>query len=223
MKRHLALGVAVLGLFGAGFLWTAGQGTEPAVTSFSAEAQEVSEDVDTSMIQEMTLGEADAPVQVIEYASFTCPHCRSFHETAFQQIKENYVDTGDVEFVYREVYFDRYGLWAGMVARCAGPERYFGLVDLIYEQQSEWAKGGPAEIAENLRRIGKTAGLNDEQLDACMQDAEKAEALVAVYQQNREADDINSTPTFIIDGEKYSNMSYDDFSAILDEKLAEAE
>lgn len=184
-----------------------------AFTATVAPAQEAE-------IREMTLGSDDAPVTVVEYASFTCPHCADFHETTFEDLKRDYIDTGKVRFVYREVYFDRFGLWAGMVARCGGGDRYFGIADMIYSTQSEWTSGGdPATIVGNLRRIGKTAGLSDEQLDACLTDSAKAEALVAWYQENSEADDITSTPSFIIDGEKYGNMSFGDFSEVIDDKL----
>ncbi len=178
--------------------------------------------IDTSAIQEMSIGNPDAKVTVIEYASFTCPHCQHFHETVMPKLKKNYIDTGKINFIYREVYFDRFGLWAGMVARCGGPVRYFGIVDLLYKQQREWTAGGePTKIVENLRRIGKTAGLTDEQLDACLSDGDKAQALVALYQKNATADGIEGTPSFVINGKTYTNMSYEDFSAILDEKLAE--
>jgi protein-disulfide isomerase len=177
-------------------------------------------EVDTSRVIEMTLGNPDADVTVIEYASYTCPHCRTFHETSFKQLKENYIDTGKIHFIYREVYFDRFGLWAAMLARCAGPERYFGVADLIYETQQEWVAGGdPAAVAENLRKLGRTAGMSDEEVNACLQDGDMARAMVAVYQENAEADGIDSTPSFVIDGEKYKNMSYDEFSRILDDKL----
>jgi protein-disulfide isomerase len=189
-----------------------------SLAPLAARAQEV----DTSTIADMALGQADAPVTVIEYASFTCPHCATFHDEVFPDLKRNYIDTGKIRFVHREVYFDRYGLWAGMVARCGGEMRYFGVADQIYERQREWTKGGdPAEVAANLRRIGLSAGLTDTQLDACLSDGEKAQTLVAWYQQNAERDGIEGTPSFIIDGEKHSNMSYEDFSALLDEKLAD--
>lgn len=177
---------------------------------------------DAAQVEDMALGDPDAPVTVTEYASFTCPHCANFHQDTFERIKEEYIDTGKVRWVYREVYFDRFGLWAGMVARCAGPDRYFGLVDLIYEKQGEWAQGGePAQIADNLRRLGRSAGIGDEELDACLQDGDKAQALVAAYQQNAEADDVNSTPSFVIGGETHSNQPYDDLAALIDEQLGE--
>lgn len=201
----------------AATLWVAGR---PSGTGFVTPAFAQDEEIDTSGVFEVSLGDPDAPVTMIEYASFTCPHCRTFHEGPFKQLKADYIDTGRVHYIYREVFFDRYGLWAAMLARCAGPERYFGFADLIYEQQREWTSGAtPAEVADNLRRLGRTAGLSNEQVDACLMDGDMARALVAVYQENAEADDITSTPSFVIDGEKYSNMPYAEMTEILDEAL----
>jgi len=188
-----------------------------------ASAQESTQnatEIDTSRVLEMALGAEDAPVTMIEYASFTCPHCQSFHENAFPSLKAEYIDAGKLRFIYREVYFDRYGLWAGMVARCGGPEKYFAIVDILYERQREWlASSDPAEIADNLRTIGRVAGLSEDALEACLADGDLAQEMVAVYQKNALADDINSTPSFVIDGQKYQNMNYADMSAIIDARL----
>ena len=179
------------------------------------------QDADTSQVTEMTMGPADAKVTIIEYASFTCPHCANFHTGPLKELKADYIDTDKVHFIYRDVFFDRFGLWASMVARCGGEEKFFGISDMLYEQQREWTKGQPAEIADNLRRIGKVAGIEPDALDACLNDEAKAKALVAWYQENAEAHEVNSTPTLIINEQKYSNMAYDDLKGIIDEKLAE--
>jgi protein-disulfide isomerase len=170
---------------------------------------------------EMVLGNPDAPVEVIEYASYTCPHCATFHANQYQALKENYIDTGRIRFVYREVYFDRPGLWASMIARCNNtPEFFFAFSELLYAEQRNWlASGDPATIVEELRRLAKTAGMDDAALDACLSDAAKAEALFTWYQENADRDGITGTPSFLIDGQKYSNMAYDEFAAILDGKL----
>ena len=196
---------------------------EAAAPTETVETVEAAEPAEAPQVFEMVLGSPDAPVEVIEYASFTCPHCATFHRNTMPQIKANYIDTGLVRFVYREVYFDRFGLWAGMVARCAGPDRYFGIVDLIYERQATWTQGAPGAVAENLRQIGRVAGLSTEQLDACLTDAAMAEALIANYEANMEVHDIPGTPHFVIDGEMHSNMSYADFAAILDARVAAAQ
>lgn len=218
-RRAMMLGGAT-GVLGAGayLLWNGRGGqrfqTEAPLTPFTAaNAQEVS---DLPEVIEMSKGNPDSGVTLIEYASFTCPHCRSFHANVMPQLTRDYIDTGLINFVYREVYFDRYGLWAGMVARCGGPLRYFGIVDLLYAQQSEWTQGSPAEIAENLKRIGRTAGLSNEELDACMTDAAMAEAMIATYEANMEVHEIPGTPAFILNDELHGNMNFTDMSALLD-------
>lgn len=233
MKNVLLSGAAALVLAAGGGWWLSGQtgnttqGSGMTDLPGAANAQEASdaeaEEIDTSSIVEMTLGEESAPVKIVEYASFTCPHCANFHENQFKQLKSEYIENGDVHFTYRDVFFDRYGLWASMVARCGGEERFFGITDMIYDQQKDWIGDGqdPVAIAERLRKIGKVAGLNDDQLDACLNDADKAKTLVAWFQENAEADDVNSTPTLVINGETHSNMSYDDLKAMIDEQLTE--
>jgi len=222
MERRtlLTTGAAAL-VAGAGFVATRpGPNGERANLFVSmAEAQEAGE---LNPITDMVMGDADAAVEVVEYASYTCPHCARFHSDVFKQLKENYIDTGKVKFVYREVYFDLPGLWASMVARCDGGEqRFFGISNIIYDKQREWtASGDPAIISQELQKIGLTAGLTQETLDVCMSDAQQAQSLMGWYRENADRDEVTGTPSFLINGEKYSNMSYADFAAVLDEKLA---
>ena len=174
-------------------------------------------------VVEMIQGNPEAAVQVVEYASYTCPHCATFHANQYPQIKENYIDTGLIGFTYREVYFDQPGLWASMVARCGGEMRFFGITSLLFENQQDWARQADgAAIAQALRNIGKVAGLSDEELEVCMTDADQAQTLMGWYRANGDADNVQGTPTFRINGEEYTNMSYAEFAAVLDEKLAEA-
>jgi protein-disulfide isomerase len=173
------------------------------------------------VVADMAIGNLDSKVVLTEYASYTCPHCANFHTEVFKDLKRDYIDTGKIKFVYREVYFDRYGLWAGMVARCGGDMRYFGIQDILYSTQKEWAgSDDPAVVVENLRRIGRTAGLEDAALDACLNDGAMAQAMVNKYQADSEADGINSTPSFVLNGVKHSNMNYADLKALLDAELA---
>lgn len=166
------------------------------------------------------LGAEDAPVEIIEYASYTCPHCATFHQGVFKNLKQDYIDTGKVKFTYREVYFDRYGLWGSLVARCGGEERFFGITEMIYDTQSQWSRAGSeAAIADELRKIGRIAGIENDQLEACLGNGDKARALIEWYQANAEEHGITSTPSFVIDGTTYSNMTYGEFQEIIDEKL----
>lgn len=224
MTRILALVCAVVALLVGGFLimGPSGQNNLPTNPLIGAANAQDAADVDTSSIVEMAMGPEDAKVTLIEYASYTCPHCASFHAGPFKEIKKNYVDTGKIRFVYREVYFDRLGLWASMIARCAGPEKFFGINDLIYSGQAEWSRaGGAAEVADALRKIGRLAGIEADALDACLQDADKAQTLVAWFQQNAKADDIDSTPSFVLNGEKVANASYSELASRIDAALAD--
>lgn len=183
-----------------------------------AHAQE-DQPLDTSTVQEMSLGNPDADVTVIEYASYTCPHCANFHSGAFKQLKSDYIDPGKINFVYREVYFDRYGLWASAIARCAGTEAsFFGITDMLYTAQSDWSRAGePGDIVNELRKIGRLAGLDGETLEACLQDGNKLRTLVAWYEENAQEHGIRSTPSFVINGQTYQNMSFEEMSRVIDE------
>lgn len=170
---------------------------------------------------DFSLGSPDAPVKIVEYASYTCPHCADFHAKVFKNLKAEYIDTGKVHFTLREVYFDRYGLWAAMVARCGGEMRYFGIHDMLFDKQQDWAgTQDPVQAVQKLREIGLAAGLDNAALDACLNDQAKAEALIAQFEKNMAADEVKGTPTIFINGDRHSNMSWDDLKAILDAKLA---
>ena len=188
---------------------------------YAASAEEASEAI--KPIAEMVQGDLDAPIEIIEYASFTCPHCATFHADVYPKLKINYIDKGLVKFIYREVYFDKYGMWASMIARCAGADRFFGMTDQIYRKQSNWARAeSDMAIVTELRKIGLLAGLDESQLSACLQDGVKLRALVEWYSQNAKRDEIKSTPTLIINGEKHSNQSYEQLTEILDEILGKS-
>jgi protein-disulfide isomerase len=173
-------------------------------------------------LQEMSIGAEDAPITMVEYASFTCPHCKNFHHDVLPQIMENYIDTGKVRMVYRGIYFDRLGLWADMLARCGGPDRYFGIAAMIYDKQKEWTSSENAVgVVDNLYAIGRLAGLEQADMEACMQDNVTAKAMVAFSTDSAEADGVNSTPTFVINGQTISNMPYSGFVDEFERILAE--
>lgn len=214
--------VALIAAAGAAF-WS--MSARDSLTPFpAAEAQEAAATETPAApidLQDMTLGQADAPVTVIEYASFTCPHCANFHATVFKDLKKDYIDTGKVKFVYREVYFDRYGLWAAIVARCGGEMRFFGISDILYDTQKEWAASDdPNVVVGNIKKIGRTAGMEDAQMDACLKDGPMAQALVDRFEAQMKEYDVKGTPTIIVNGTTHSNMTYAELKTILDAELA---
>jgi len=229
MFRNLYPSLIVLALaVGGSYVWLQSDGLFPTASTELAAIETIAgvtdvqaTDGDPVDVLEMTLGDANAPVTIIEYASFTCPHCARFHEEVFGKIATNYIDTGKVRFVMRDIYFDRLGLWAALLARCDGGSKFFGISDIVYKTQSQWTKGDTnVAIANNLKKIGRIAGLDDATMDACLQDSAKAQALVEEYQKNSTADDVQGTPTFFINGKKYPNMIYADFVKAIDGVLA---
>lgn len=225
MKKLAPLALGAAFLTGAAVFYANQPRLPESAVPFAAQAETPAADTTTEAdapaeIIEMTLGAEDAPITFIEYASFTCPHCATFHLGPMKELKRDYVDTGKVKLIYRDVYFDKFGLWASLIARCGGPEKFFGLTDLIYKSQSDWARAGSeAAIAQDLRKIGRLAGIEEEALETCLTDKARMRALVGWYQANAEADGITATPSFVIDGELQKNVSYDELKQILDAKL----
>ncbi len=180
---------------------------------------------DAATIVDFGIGDVNAKVKMAEYLSFTCPHCARFHADVYPKLKADYIDTGKVRLEYHEVYFDQLGLLGGMLARCGGEMRYFGITDMLYDKQKDWA--GAADLAtavEALKKIGLAAGMEDAAMDACLRDQTVAEALVAHYQASIATDypgeTFGGTPSFIINGAQHSNMDYAELQAILDAELA---
>lgn len=151
---------------------------------------------------DMVIGKADAPVTVIEYASMTCPHCASFHIEILPKLKSTYIDSGKVKLVFREFPLDQVALRAAMLARCAGNERYFGYVDVMFRQQRAWSTSNDPIGA--LQRIARLGGMTDEEFRICMSNEALAQAIVATRMDGEQKHQIRSTPTLIV-GEKKSD------------------
>lgn len=177
--------------------------------SLPAAAQDALEDKGYAL-GDVVMGSEDAPVTVIEYASFTCPHCANFHIQSWPTMKRDYVDTGKVRFIMREVYFDQFGLWGAMVARCGGEERYYDVVDALLKNQGEWfgAHRGAYEqtknagpIVDELMKIGRRVGMSNARMQECVTDVALRDRLIADFQDYSAKDNIRSTPSFMINGE----------------------
>ncbi|MEM9756231.1 MAG: DsbA family protein [Pseudomonadota bacterium] len=220
MQRRVVLGALGAGALSAGGAALFGVGS---MAPTPVRAQDADATAGSALIPDMAVGAEDAPVEMIEYGSFTCPHCATFHEDVYPQLVANYIDPGLLRFVYREVYFDRPGLWASMVARCAGPERFFGVTDILFENQRTWTQGDPATVAESLRAIGRSVGLSEAELETCLTDGAFAQSLVERYEAFMEEHPIQGTPAFVIAGELHGNMSYSAMSALIDDALAAAQ
>ncbi|MBN2907450.1 MAG: DsbA family protein [Rhodobacteraceae bacterium] len=222
MIRILTLSLGMIALAALGGFWLAASSQSgPGMAPVGAALAQETANPDAAMIAPYTLGNPDAPIKLTEYASFTCGHCAHFHDDVFKKLKAEYIDTGKVYFTYREIYWDPYAIWAGMLARCGGEMRFFGIVSILYEKQREWIDPkDSAKTADNLRQIGRTAGLTEDAMNACLSDAAMATALRDTSDQISKRDGIEGTPSMMIDGELHKNMSYSKLKEILDAKLA---
>ena len=175
---------------------------------------------------DMVLGDENAPVTVIEYASVTCPHCATFHKQIFPEIKKNFVETGKVKFVFREFPTSpaRLSIIGSVLARCAadkgGSEAYFLVLGSLFNKQRDWAFGDDPK--GELLKITAQAGIDEPAFDACL----KRQELIDLVQENTQtavdAFEVSGTPTFIVDGEKVNARSAEDFEKTLKEAYEKA-
>ncbi len=175
-------------------------------------------DLMTMAPDEKIMGDKDAPVTIIEYASMTCPHCANFHLNTLPDIKKNYIDTGKAKLVLREFPVstrDMRSIAAFMLARCADEDKYFPMVDVLYQKQEQWSRAeNPVPI---LLNIAKLAGFTQESFDACLKNQQVMDSVLKV--RNKAADDygVSGTPTFFINGKKHvGNASVEDFSKLIE-------
>lgn len=167
---------------------------------------------------DMVYGDPDAPVTMIEYASFTCGHCANFHNDTWPALRDEYVEDGRMKLVFRDFPLDGLALRAGMVARCAPSARYFGIVDVLFQRQNQWIQADDP-VAE-LMAIGRMAGIGEDRLNACLNDEELADRLVALRQEGEELYDVSATPTFILEGDVMSgNQPIDNMRSAIDSHL----
>tara|TARA_Y200000002_G_scaffold370505_1_gene366114 strand:+ start:1928 stop:2545 length:618 start_codon:yes stop_codon:yes gene_type:complete len=180
----------------------------------------VADDSKSDQYIDMFKGNPDADFIIVEYASFTCPHCASFHKEVLPYLTEKYIDSGKVKFVYREVYFDAPGLWAGLLARCASKEKYFGIVDLLYGKQEKWSSGtSEKEILGQLFSIGRQVGIEEEEINSCFKNKNKSLNLIDAYLKHSKADKITSTPSIVLNGKLMEYSSFAELKEKLDELL----
>jgi len=156
-------------------------------------------------LPDMALGAENAPVTIIEYASMTCPHCAHFTIETFPKLKERYIDTGKVRYIFREFPLDALAAGASLLARCADKDKYFSLIDLLFQKQNEWAVNNPIEPLFN---VVKQAGYSREAFNSCLdtRNNEASRKLLASIEsiRNKASDKlkVQSTPTFFINGKR---------------------
>ena len=164
---------------------------------------------------EIFLGNENAKIVVIEYASMTCIHCANFHKEVYPKIKENYIDTNKIKFIYRDFPLDKQALFGSVLAKCAPKEKYFDFVKLILSTQKKWVTSDDTFI-DKLKNIGKLAGLTESKINNCFKDEQIVDNIINTRTFAERKYNISSTPSFIINNKKYSAMSYENFEKIIE-------
>jgi protein-disulfide isomerase len=177
-------------------------GISPLRLISDALAQSATDVAKPQSLPDMALGPADAKVTIVEYASMTCPHCAAFNDQVFPKIKSEFIDTGKVRYVFREFPLDIKAAAGSMLSRCIAngdPNKYFAVTDLLFKSQNDWVM---KNTTENLTRIGKQAGLSQEQVEACLKNQALLDKIAADQKYASEVLKVDSTPTFFVNGEK---------------------
>jgi len=163
---------------------------------------------------DVEVGSKDAKVLIIEYASLTCSHCATFHGKTWPALKAKYVDSGKVRFTLREFPLDPLATAGFMLARCAGNDKYYPVVDLLFAQQRTWAFTD--KPVEALSRLMKQAGFSQESFEACLKNQQIYDAVNWVKDRGAEKIGVNSTPTFFINGQvQRGALTIEEFDKIL--------
>lgn len=197
----VAGGVVAVAAIAAGvYFGTRAPAPGPAPTAASSTSVPNKAALESVQPGDHVLGDANAPITVIEYASLTCSHCAHFHTQILPEIKKKWIDTGKVKLIYRDFPLDQVAAKAAQIAECAGNDRYFGVVDLIFRSQPQWATASDplADLAKPLR----IAGLGENEIKACLANEAMSNAVIKDY-QGGEAMGVNSTPTLFINGQLY--------------------
>ena len=174
-----------------------------------------SEIINAKTDEEFFLGNKDAKITVIEYASMTCVHCANFHKQVYPKIKKNYIDTNKIKFIFRDFPLDKQALFGSVLAKCAPKDKYFDFVKLILTNQKKWISNDDA-FMNKLQHIGKLAGLNENKINSCFKDEKLVDNIIKTRSIGEKKYNINSTPSLIINEKKYSAMSYENFEKIIE-------
>jgi len=208
--------VVLSGIFGLFFM--------PAGGSMAAGPQPVVADAQTGLQitqDDRVLGDPAAPITIIEYASLTCPHCARFANDVLPELKREWIDTGKAKLVLRDFPLDGPALRAAMIARCAPPDRFYAFADTFFASQDRWAT--TKDYREALARLAKLGGMGKDEFETCLNNTTLENRIVEQRLVASQELDINSTPTFFINGSKFSGApTAEEFNKVLSNLAAKS-
>jgi protein-disulfide isomerase len=217
-RRGVRFGLLALAAI-VGFALTS---AEPSFAQRKDGPAEVSVDelMKTTDLPDLSLGPVVAKVTVVEYASMTCPHCAHFANEIFEDFKKKYIDTDKVRFVFREFPLDNLAAAVSMLARCAGNDKAFPLIETFYAKQQDWAFANGSPVPK-LFDIAKQAGFTQESFDKCLTDQKLLDQITAQRTRASDTFGVNATPTFFINGKRLQEApSIEAFDKVIGPLLA---
>ncbi len=167
---------------------------------------------------DFVLGNAEAPVTIIKYASLTCPHCATFHEATAEHLKRDHIPQGRVRYIHRNFPLDQSAMAGSMLLYCGngGQARFFALLDILYTEQGAWTRA--EDPVDALRRIAARTGINRDAFNACMSDRALADRIIAERDEGAQTYGVRATPTLLINGARYSgNLNVAQIETVLEE------
>ncbi|GLQ05697.1 DsbA family protein [Sneathiella chinensis] len=162
---------------------------------------------------DMVLGDRNAPIGIVEYASLTCPHCAEFHKKSLPGLTKDYIDTGKAFLIYRDFPLDRFALQAAILAHTAGEMRFFAVLKILYEKQAEWR--GASNPTEELTKIGKMVGISQAKFEEALANTQLGESILKDRMVGQNDYQVSATPTLFINGDLYTGRP-DDYTALND-------
>ena len=158
--------------------------------------------VDTiEALKEKKMGLESANIEIIEFASLTCGHCAKFHNEVFPKIKEEFIDTGKVSFIYKDFPLDKFALKASVIARCSGEKKFFSFLKVLYSKQKDWTRTD--DPFRSLLKIAKLGGLKNDEIKVCVGNKSIEDGILKQRLNASKKFDIKATPTLYINGKKY--------------------
>ncbi|HXG79084.1 MAG TPA: DsbA family protein [Methyloceanibacter sp.] len=210
--KFLIAGAVILAALVGGIYWWAASGSTNKGEKGDVAVEEL---MTPGPLEDISLGKADAPYTIVEYASMTCPHCAQFHKVVLPELQAKYIDTGQARLILREFPLDGLAMAAFMLARCAGPDRYYPMVGALFETQQTWAVPG-TDGKEKLRLMAKQAGFSNEKFEQCLADKALFDKIAETRRIAHEKFGVDSTPSFFINGKRLKGEhQLKDFEALM--------
>jgi len=214
-RRHFVAGagVALLGIGYAAYDWYKTKNS-PEMQKATSTTTGSSSSVMDILENDNVLGDPNAPIGIVEYASLTCPHCAYFHINAFKDLEEKYVKTGKAFIVYRDFPLDQYAFQASVLAHTAGKDKFFAVLKILFSKQAEWTSA--TNKTDAIAAIGKIVGVSKAKFEEGLADEKLGESILLDRMVGSTDYGVSSTPTLFINGEKYEgNREFADLDAYL--------